>query len=412
MAIEVLMPSLSPTMTEGGLALWHKNEGDMVQSGDVIAEVETDKATMEIEAVDEGVLGKILVAAGTEGVPVNQPIAVLLEDGEDVTALEREYVLTETPPSVKEQSPPVAKLNVPTISGLENTRVFASPLARRLAQHDNIDLTLISGSGPKGRIVKRDLEDVTNETKESSAVSQIISPPVEGAAEHQPYTEVPNSSVRKVIAKRLSEAKRDIPHFYLSIDCRIDTLMELRQTLNERDGADGKLSVNDFVIRAVALALRQVPAANASWREEAIQVFNNVDVSVAVATDDGLITPIVRNADSKGLGAISNEVKELAARARLGKLMPEEFQGGGFTISNLGMYGIKNFAAIINPPQSCILAVGVGEQRPVVLDGVLAIATVMNCTLSVDHRSVDGAVGAEFLSAFKSYIEEPLTMLL
>jgi pyruvate dehydrogenase E2 component (dihydrolipoamide acetyltransferase) len=404
MPIEILMPALSPTMTEGAVATWLKKEGDAVESGDIIAEIETDKATMEIEAVDQGILGKILIVAGTDGVAVNQPIALLLEEGEDAASLTVKPIQTELLKPVQTQTLPVVKPNIPAVTEPKTGRIFASPLARRLASQDGIDLNLVQGSGPRGRVVKRDLEGVT--------AVPAPAPVTISQSENQPFTEVPNSSVHKVIAKRLSESKREVPHFYLSIDCNIDELLGMRKMLNDRQGADYKLSVNDFVVRAVALALRRVPAANASWSEDAIRLFNDVDVSVAVATEDGLITPIVRKADTKGLGVVSNEIKDLAARARDGKLMPEEFQGGGFTISNLGMYGIKDFAAIINPPQSCILAVGAGEQRPVVVDGALAVATVMSCTLSVDHRCVDGAVGAEFLAAFKQYVEEPLTMLL
>ncbi|OHC73561.1 MAG: hypothetical protein A3G18_07890 [Rhodospirillales bacterium RIFCSPLOWO2_12_FULL_58_28] len=291
----------------------------------------------------------------------------------------------------------------------EGDRLFASPLARRMAEQAGLDLGLIRGSGPHGRIVRKDVEAV-----KAGNVPMVVA---SGAAAplKQAFTEAANSTMRKVIAKRLSEAKRDIPHFYLTIDCRIDSLLETRKALNSNapEGAGSyHISVNDFVIRAAALALRRVPAANASWTEQAILIYNEVDVAVAVATPGGLVTPVLRRADAKGLGVISNEIKELSARARDGKLAPEEYQGGGFTITNLGMFGIKEFSAIINPPQSCILAVGAGERRPVVIDGALAIATVMTCTLSVDHRSVDGVIGAQFLAAFRRYIEEPLTMLL
>ena len=426
MPIQILMPALSPTMTEGTLAKWLKGEGDSVESGDILAEIETDKATMEIEAVDEGVLGKIMIAEGSEGVPVNTVIAVLLEEGEDASALDgMDAAPAAAAPSAPEPAPQAASAAPtpqpataspipPAASAAE--RIFASPLARRMADQAGLDLTAVGGSGPNGRIVKRDIEAALSgghpTTAPATAAVPVARPaPQPGVA----YTEIANSTMRKVIAQRLSEAKRDIPHFYLSVDCEIDALLALRQDLNGRspDGEGAyKLSVNDFVVRAVALALRQVPAANATWTEEAILLYTTVDVSVAVATPGGLITPVLRNADTKGLAAISNEVKDLAGRARDGKLVPEEYQGGGFTISNLGMYGVKDFSAIINPPQSCILAVGAGEQRPVVHDGALAIATVMTCTLSVDHRSVDGAVGAELMAAFKRLVEEPLTMLL
>jgi pyruvate dehydrogenase E2 component (dihydrolipoamide acetyltransferase) len=442
MPIQILMPALSPTMTEGTLAKWHKKEGDTVKSGDVIAEIETDKATMEVEAADEGVIGKLLVPAGTEGVKVNQPIAVLLAEGEDASTLGAAAPAPKPapPPASKPAAPepkpapkpapaspppapkPVPLPAAPPPSPPQGERRFASPLARRLAREKGIDLVRVAGSGPQGRIVKRDIEAVASGALALAPAASVpatapaapptAAPPVDAS---MPFTAVPNSTIRKVIARRLGEAKRDIPHFYLSVDCDIDALMALRKELNEKspEGAGAyKLSVNDFVVRAVALALRKVPAANATWTDEATRLYQNVDVSVAVATPNGLITPIVRRADVKGLAAISNEMKALAQKARDGKLKPEEFQGGGFTISNLGMYGIKEFSAIINPPQACILAVGAGEQRPVVKKGALAIATVMTCTLSVDHRAVDGAIGAEFLGAFKKLIEEPLTMLL
>ena len=417
MSVQVLMPALSPTMTEGKLSGWLKKEGDSVESGDVLCEIETDKATMEVEAVEEGTLGKILVAAGTEGVLVNAPIAIILEEGEsaadipDVAAAPAPAtapVAAATPAPI----PAAAEGNITEAKNKEG-RVFASPLARRIAKQVGLDISMLSGSGPNGRIVKRDVEAAI--AGGVPAVAPAVAPAlaiVEGAGG---YTEVPNSTMRKVIASRLQESKQTVPHFYLTIDCKIDELLAMRKKLNAAapEGKGGyKISVNDFVVRAVALALRQVPQANATWTDSAIRLYNDVDVSVAVATPNGLITPVVRHADEKGLARISNEVKDLAVRARDGKLMPEEYQGGGFTISNLGMFGVKDFAAIINPPQSCILAVGAGEQRPVVKDGALAVATVMCCTLSVDHRSVDGAVGAQFLAAFKRMIEEPLTMML
>jgi pyruvate dehydrogenase E2 component (dihydrolipoamide acetyltransferase) len=419
MPVQVLMPALSPTMTEGKLASWLKNEGDAVESGDVLCEIETDKATMEVEAVEEGTLGKIIVPAGTEGVLVNAPIAVILEEGESAADISDVAAAPTAAPAV---TPAAAAAAVPAQSAAEGniteaknkgSRVFASPLARRIAEQAGLDISTLSGSGPNGRIVKRDVEAAVAGGVPAVAPAAAPAPAVvEGSGG---YTEVPNSTMRKVIATRLQESKQTVPHFYLTIDCQIDELLAMRKKLNaaapEGDGGY-KISVNDFVVRAVALALRQVPEANATWTDAAIRLYNDVDVSVAVATPNGLITPVVRHADEKGLARISNEVKDLAARARDGKLMPEEYQGGGFTISNLGMYGVKDFAAIINPPQSCILAVGAGEQRPVVKDGALAVATVMCCTLSVDHRSVDGAVGAQFLAAFKRMIEEPLTMML
>ena len=427
MPIRILMPALSPTMTEGKLAKWLKKEGDQVDSGDVIAEIETDKATMEIEAVDEGTLGKILVPEATEGVAVNAVIALMLAEGEDASVLDGTVMETPAPPPEPAAVPTSAPQPAPTpapqpaqtpAAAPAGERVVASPLARRMARQAGLDLGAMAGSGPHGRIVKRDIELALKEgawpaTREPGTPEPAPPPPAPVAIPGMTYTEVPNSTMRKVIAERLSQAKRDIPHFYLSVDCRVDKLLELRGELNARAPEGGyKLSVNDFVIRAVALALKKVPGANATWTDAAIRRYNTIDVSVAVATPGGLITPVIRNADEKGLAAISAEIRELAPRAREGKLLPEEYQGGGFTISNMGMYGVKDFAAIINPPQSCILAVGAAEQRPVVKDGALAIATVMTCTLSVDHRSVDGAQGAEFMAAFKTLIDEPLTMLL
>lgn len=419
MAIELLMPALSPTMTEGKLAKWLKKSGDQIKSGDVIAEIETDKATMEMEAVDEGVLGDILVPEGTEKVSVNQPIAVLLQDGESAStkpaAKAAAPAAAPTPaaaaPAPKAAAPVAAPAAKPAAASSGGSRVIASPLAKRVAANAGIDLAGIAGSGPNGRIVKADVDQAiagggarkAPAAKTGAAAAQDYS---------QPITSVPNSGMRKVIAKRLIEAKTTIPHFYLTIDCLIDDLLKLRKDINAGAGEGVKVSVNDFVIKACALAMRKVPQANASWTDEAVHLYERADISVAVATPEGLITPIVRDADKKGLGAISNEVKDLADRARAKKLRPEEFQGGGFSVSNLGMYGIREFSAIINPPQVCILAVGKGEQRPVVKNGALAIANVMTCTLSCDHRVVDGAVGAEFLQAFQSLIENPLRMLI
>ena len=417
MAIELLMPALSPTMTEGKLAKWLKKSGDKIKSGDVIAEIETDKATMEMEAVDEGVLGDILVPEGTEKVSVNQPIAVLLQDGESASAKPAAKAAAPAPaaaaPAPKAAVPapaaPAAKpaAAAPAHSG---SRVFASPLARRIAANAGIDLSGVAGSGPQGRIVKADVDQAVAGGGARKA------PAARGAAApqdfSQPITSVPNSGMRKVIAKRLSESKQTIPHFYLAVDCEIDALLKLRKEINERAGDAYKLSVNDFVIKASAAALRKMPQGNASWTEDAIQQYNRVDVSVAVATPEGLITPIVRDADIKSLGAISNEMKDLAARAKSKKLKLEEFQGGGFSISNLGMFGIKEFYAIVNPPQAAILAVGKGDQRAVVKNGQLAVATVMTLTLSCDHRVVDGAVGAEFMQTLQQFIEDPLRLLI
>ena len=416
MPISILMPALSPTMTEGTLAKWLKKEGEAVKSGEAIAEIETDKATMEMEVADDGVLGKILVPAGTAGVKVNAPIALLLEEGEDKSALAKVSAPKAAPTPATSKPVPAAPSTPLAAPVAKAGRIAASPLARRLAKDASVDISRIAGSGPHGRIVRRDIEAVASGKLPMLALTTVPAaakaPPVDPS---MPFTEVPNTTFRKAVARRLAEAKREIPHFYLSVDCELDALLKLRAELNARapegEGAY-KLSVNDFVVRAVALSLRKVPAANATWTDAAIRLYQNVDISVAVATPLGLITPIVRRADTKGLAEISREMKALAERARAGKLVPEEYTGGGFTISNLGMYGIKSFSAIINPPQSCILAVGAGEQRPVVRKGALAIATAMTCTLSVDHRSVDGAVGAEFLAAFKPMIEDPTTMLL
>ncbi len=415
MPIEILMPALSPTMKEGNLAKWIKKEGDKIKAGDVIAEIETDKATMEVEAVDEGILGKILVADGTENVEVNSLIALILEDGEDKSVLDSYKAKASSkaaaPAAAKteEQKSETKTASAPVAqTSSNNSRVAASPLAKRIAAEKNVNLNSISGSGPRGRIVK---DDVLNAGGSRRAAGVVTRNP-------QEVTAMKNNNVRKVIAKRLSESKQTIPHFYLSMDLQIDKLLELRQSINELAAHDAngnpeyKVSVNDLVIKAVALALHKVPAANSSWTDEAILFYNNVDVSVAVAVDGGLLTPIIRNADQKSVQEISSEMKSLAKKARDGKLQPEEFQGGGFSISNLGMYGIDSFQAIVNPPQSCILAVGAGVEKPVIEKGEITVATVMNVTLSSDHRSVDGAVGAEFLKALKRFIENPIAMII
>ena len=428
MPINVLMPALSPTMTEGNIASWMKKEGEKISAGDLLCEIETDKATMEIEAVDDGVLGKIVTPDGTENVPVNAVIGVILEEGEDASALDGwEIPAVEAPPQVAEQAAPVevaaqaqaapaapaaplAPVAQADQAERPEGRIFASPLARRMAKQSGLDLAAILGSGPKGRIVKVDIEAAL-----SGAAPAALAPAPAAAplAAIGPYEDIQTSKMRKIIAQRLQEAKQTVPHFYLTVDCEIDELLKVRKELNGRSD-DYKLSVNDFVVRASALALRKVPECNASWIDGVLRQYTGVDISVAVAIDDGLVTPILRNADHKGLRALSEEMKELAARARAKPmgLAPEEYQGGTISISNLGMIGIKEFSAIINTPQSMILAVGAGEQRPVVKDGALAIATLMSCTLSVDHRVVDGVAGARFLGAFKGLIEDPLTMLL
>ena len=426
MATNILMPALSPTMTEGNLARWLKQEGERIKAGDVIAEIETDKATMEVEAVDEGILGRILVPAGTQGVKVNDVIAVLVEAGEAVPAAGAASKATPAAaPAPAAPAPvaaaPAAAAPAPVASG---DRVFASPLARRMAAQAGLDIGQIAGSGPNGRIVKADVDAALSRGPAPVAAATPVAAPAPVAAPRPaapvaitaPHTAVPNSSIRKVIARRLAESKATIPHFYVSTDVEIDALLKIRADLNARSPKDGpgafKLSVNDLVIKATAVTLRRFPNVNAMWTEDAILQLHDVDISVAVSIPDGLITPIVKNADIKGLAAISNEMKDLAARAKTGKLKPEEFQGGGFSISNMGMYGVRDFAAIINPPQAGILAVSAGEQRPVVKNGALAIATVMTLTLSVDHRVIDGALAAEFLQALKRNIEDPLSLML
>ncbi|HEY8613689.1 MAG TPA: pyruvate dehydrogenase complex dihydrolipoamide acetyltransferase [Roseomonas sp.] len=446
MATNILMPALSPTMTEGTLARWLKKEGEAVKSGDVIAEIETDKATMEFEAVDEGVLGKILVPDGTEGVKVNQPIGIMVDEGEAVPsgdaapsakaqdsaagpapspsgspALEAVQAsggkvagAAEQPVSAPAPAQAAQTQTRPAASG-QGGRVFASPLARRMAEQAGIELGSVKGSGPNGRIVKADIEAAQAAPRPAAAPqpqaaaaqptpAKAPAPKPAAPVITAPHKAVPHSSMRKVIARRLSEAKQTIPHFYVSIDVELDALMKLRADLNARSPKEGagayKLSVNDLVIKAAAATLRKLPQTNASWTDDAMVIYDDVDISIAVSIPDGLITPIIRKADQKGLATISNEMKDLAARAKAGKLKPEEFQGGGFSISNMGMFGVKEFSAIINPPQAGILAVSAGEKRPVVKDGQLAIATVMTVTLSVDHRAIDGALAAEWVSTF------------
>jgi pyruvate dehydrogenase E2 component (dihydrolipoamide acetyltransferase) len=432
MATNILMPALSPTMTEGTLARWLKKEGEPVKAGDVIAEIETDKATMEVEAVDEGVLGRILVPDGTAGVKVNEPIAVLVEAGEKVPAgaAPSAPAPAATAPKPASAEPAPAPAAPPAGAARGNghdtgERIFASPLARRMAMQAGIDLTTLKGSGPNGRIVKADIEaaqksgaaPVAAPAAPQPAAAPAARPPAAPApAITAPHRLVPHSSTRKVIARRLAEAKQSIPHFYVSMDLELDALLKLRGELNAKSAPEGpgafKLSVNDLVIKAAAITLRRVPKVNASYTDEGTVLYDDVDIAVAVSIPDGLITPIIRRADQKGLAAISAEMKDLASRARAGKLKPEEYQGGGFSISNMGMYGVSAFAAIINPPQSAILAVAAGQQRPVVKDGALAVATVMTCTLSVDHRIVDGALGAEWLAEFKRVVEDPLSLML
>jgi pyruvate dehydrogenase E2 component (dihydrolipoamide acetyltransferase) len=428
MSINILMPALSPTMTEGKLAKWHVKLGDTVKSGQVICEIETDKATMEVEAVDEGKIGQILVEEATEGVKVNAVIAVLLEEGEKESASPAAPAAA-TPAAAPAAKPaekpaaasaPVAKPAAQPGPSSGGSRIFASPLAKRIAAEKGIDLASLKGSGPNGRIVKVDVENARPGAA-SAAAAPKAAPKAAApapAAGGQPVfvapgdTRVAHTSIRKVIARRMLESKQTVPHFYLTVDFEIDALLTARTAINavvEKKGT--KVSVNDMVIKACAKALRDHPECNASWTEDEMIQYGAVDISVAVATDRGLITPIVRNADMKGLAQISIEMKDLASRAKSGKLKLEEFQGGGFTISNLGMFGIRDFGAIINAPQAMILAVGAGEERVVVRKGEMVVRNIMSCTLAVDHRVVDGALGAQFLQTLKAYIEQPAAML-
>jgi pyruvate dehydrogenase E2 component (dihydrolipoamide acetyltransferase) len=460
MATNILMPALSPTMTEGTLARWLKKEGEQIRAGDVIAEIETDKATMEVEAVDEGVLGKILVGDGTEGVKVNQPIAVLVGEGEAVpsggteaktpdvkpadampaakqadapeqVAPNRTDPAAESPKAASPQQTPApqAKPQPAAQSGnghdAEGGRIFVSPLARRMAQQAGIDLAGLKGSGPNGRIVKADIEAAQKGGVAAPASVPAPAPaatpaPVVAPAPQltitAPHHAVLNTSMRKVIARRLTQAHQTTPFFFVTMDIDIDALLKLREDLNAKTPKDGpsafRLSVNDLVIKAAALTLRRVPQLNATYTDEATLFYDDVDISVAVSLPEGLITPIIRQADQKGLASISNEMKALITRAKANKLKPEEFQGGGFSISNMGMFGVSQFTAIINPPQAAILAVAAGQQRPVVKNGALAVATMMTCTLTVDHRVADGALGAQWMAAFKTILEDPLSLML
>ncbi|PCJ29408.1 MAG: pyruvate dehydrogenase complex dihydrolipoamide acetyltransferase [Rickettsiales bacterium] len=414
MPIKILMPALSPTMEHGNLAKWTKKEGDSVKAGEVIAEIETDKATMEVEAVDEGVLAKIMVPEGAQEVPVNSLIGVLLEEDEDKAALaafiEKESAAGTVASEPKKEEKPAPAASIPAASPSSaapktemvrpaGARIFASPLAKRIAKMEGIALANVTGSGPHGRIIKADLLNIG--TKRGTI-----------SRHKEEYRLVPNNNIRKIIAKRLVESKQTVPHFYLSNECMMDSVLEIRAQLNASFGDDKskKLSVNDFVILATAKALMDIPEANASWSDDAIMMYNNVDISIAVAIDGGLITPVIRNADQKEITTISSEMKDLAKRARANSLKPEEFQGGGFSISNLGMYGVKSFNAIINPPQGCILAVGMSSKRAVVINDKIETRMIMDVNLSCDHRVVDGAVGALFLAAFKKYIESPILM--
>ncbi|MCK9551742.1 pyruvate dehydrogenase complex dihydrolipoamide acetyltransferase [Aquamicrobium sp.] len=455
MPINITMPALSPTMEEGNLSKWLVKEGDKVSPGDVIAEIETDKATMEVEAVDEGTVAKIVVPAGTEGVKVNALIAVLAEDGEDVAAAAKASgdapakaeapkaeVKTESAaapaeaPKAAAPAAPEAKAAAPAtaVAAKDTHRVFASPLARRIAKDAGLDLSGVSGSGPQGRVVKADVEAAIAGGGAKAAAAPATTAPAAAAPAVKPmsddavlklfeegsYELIPHDNMRKTIARRLVEAKSTVPHFYLTVDCELDALLGLRKQLNDaapvRKTEKGeepayKLSVNDLIIKALALALKEVPDANVSWTEGAMVKHRHADVGVAVSIPGGLITPIVRKAEEKSLSSISNEMKDLAARARTRKLKPEEYQGGTTAVSNLGMFGIRDFAAVINPPHATILAIGAGEQRAVVKDGEVKVATVMSVTLSTDHRAVDGALGAELIGAFKRLVENPMGLV-
>jgi len=429
MPTEILMPALSPTMEEGTLAKWHVKEGDKVSSGDILAEIETDKATMEFEAVDEGVIGKIVIAEGTEGVKVNAVIAVLLEDGEsasDIGSVSAAPAAAAAAPKEEAAAPAAAVSPAPAASAAKDeNRIFATPLARRIAADKGLDLSAIAGSGPHGRIVKADVENATAAPKAAAPAAAASAAPATAMAsdpssdavikmyEGRPFEEVKLDGMRKIIASRLTEAKQSVPHFYLRRDINLDALMKFRSQLNKQlEGRGVKLSVNDFIIKACALALQQVPEANAVWAGDRTLQFTKSDVSVAVAIEGGLFTPVLRDSEMKSLSALSFEMKDLATRARDRKLAPHEYQGGSFAISNLGMFGIDNFDAIINPPHSAILAVGAGVKKPIVgADGELTVGIVMSTTLSVDHRVIDGALGANLLNAIKDNLENPMTML-
>ena len=448
MPFNLLMPALSPTMEKGNLARWLKKEGDRIKSGDVIAEIETDKATMEFEAVDEGILAKIVVPDGTSDVAVNTLIGVIAAEGEDVSKAaaggNAPPAAAPAPQAAAAPATPAAPAasgpaSAPAAAAPAGERIFASPLARRIAKEAGLDIAAIQGSGPHGRVVERDVKAAMAGGSAPRAAASVAAPAA-ASAQKAPapasapmatgmaddvvrklfapgsYEEIPHDSMRKTIARRLLESKQTVPHFYLTLDCELDALLSLREQINKaapvRDGKPAyKLSVNDMVIKALAMALRAVPDANVTWTDGAMLKHKHADVGVAVSIPGGLITPVVRDACHKTLSAISNEMKDLAARAKARKLKPEEYQGGTTAVSNLGMFGIKDFCAVINPPHATILAVGAGEQRAVVKNGQLAVATVMSVTLSTDHRAVDGALGAELLQAFKGYIENPMGML-
>lgn len=401
MPIHILMPALSPTMTEGNLAKWIKQEGDTIKAGDILCEIETDKATMEVEAVDEGILGKIIIPAGSESVPVNALIALLLEDGEDTSALST--ITSDAPPISLSQNKIIetTAVTTPKIETIQNhtatDRIIASPLAKRIAAQNNIDLSTIIGSGPNKRIVKADLTNISHTPQKT--INQTTS-----------FEDVKLTMMRKTIARRLTESKNTVPHFYLTVDCEIDALLDIRKNIN--NAADLKISVNDLLIKICSKTLREVPQTNVTWHDSFLRYHKQTDISIAVAIDGGLVTPIVFNAEQLSIAEISTTVKSLVQKARDGKLKPTDYEGGTFTLSNLGMFGVKQFNAIINPPQGCILAVGAGEKRIIVKDEKPHVATIMTATLSVDHRSVDGALGATFLKVFKKYVENPVLLFI
>ncbi|MDB9919458.1 pyruvate dehydrogenase complex dihydrolipoamide acetyltransferase [Amylibacter sp.] len=421
MPINIQMPALSPTMEEGTLTKWLIKEGDTVESGDIMAEIETDKATMEFEAVDEGIIGKIIIPEGTSGVKVNEIIAILLEDGEDASSIEIQEDIklkNNTNDEVNVTNTEIKEIKADVIkSNSSADRVFATPLARRIAKSKDLDLNSISGSGPYGRIVKADVEvsislpskDTVTTTMAKSASSETV----KSLYKERVFIEIELDGMRKVIANRLTEAKQTIPHFYLRKSVNLDKLLKIRTEMNEGlADKDTKISVNDFIIKASSLALQDVPKANVVWAEDRILQMKASDVAVAVSVEGGLFTPVIFDSENKSLSSLSSEIKNLASRARDRKLLPSEYQGGSFAISNLGMMGVENFDAVINPPHGSILAVGAGVKKPIVLDdGSVSVATIMSLTLSVDHRAIDGALGAEFLSKITQYLENPLTML-
>ena len=427
MSVNILMPALSPTMEEGTLAKWLVKEGDKIQSGDLIAEIETDKATMEFEAVDEGIIGKLLVSEGSEGVKVNSPIAVILDDGEELKVNETADLVVDTEYTKLEiTKEEVVKNKEPSMNVIQNsnTRIFATPLARRLAREKGVDLGNISGSGPHGRIVKTDILDVnvssvdTNQVSLKNPVLKTNVQKADGSSitnlyADREFKEIPLNNMRKTVASRLTEAKQNVPHFYLRKEARIDELLQVRARLNAHLAEkNNKLSINDFIIKSCALALQSVPTANAIWAEDKILQLKPSDIAVAVSVEDGLFTPVIRDADTKSLSNISKEMKDLAGKARSKKLMPSEYQGGSFSISNLGMFGVDNFDAVINPPHGAILAVGRGLQKPIVNeDETISVANLMSLTLSVDHRVIDGALGAKLLQSITKYLEDPVLML-